>query len=193
VRTLTPAEESRYGVQHHERLSGGVQFRSDRAQKLTQAKSNVQTQKLASALAELEIPVRLFMPTERVCKDFEKLIQSVNLLLDARKVAEKVESEIRVLEATRAERERKNAPEGSSKDPEHPEVKTEADEGGNSMLGSTAADATESGGPARGETGQAKGDEAAPAATPVKEDGNHKRSASVLSSVSNKSSKRQRR
>ncbi|GLI77592.1 swr complex subunit [Penicillium ochrochloron] len=192
VRTLTPAEEARYGVQHHERLQGGVQFRSDRAQKLTQAKSNVQTQKLASALAELEIPVRLFMPTERVCKDFEKLIQSVNLLLDARKVAEKVESEIRVLEAARAERERKNAPEGSSKDTEHPEVKTEADDGGNSMLGSTAADATESGAPAGGE-GQAKGDEGASSQTPVKEDGNHKRSASVLSSVSDKSSKRQRR
>jgi DNA methyltransferase 1-associated protein 1 len=193
VRTLTPAEEARYGVQHHERLQGGVQFRSDRAQKLTQAKSNVQTQKLASALAELEIPLRLFMPTERVCKDFEKLIQSVNLLLDARKVAEKVESEIRVLEAARAERERKNAPEGSNKDPEHPEVKTEADDGGNSMLGSTAADATESGVSAAGETGQAKGDEAVSTQTPVKEDGNHKRSASVLSSVSDKSSKRQRR
>ncbi|KAF3389548.1 SWR1-complex protein 4 [Penicillium rolfsii] len=193
VRTLTPAEEARYGVQHHERLTGGVQFRSDRAQKLTQAKSNVQTQKLASALAELEIPVRLFMPTERVCKDFEKLIQSVNLLLDARKVAEKVESEIRVLEAARAERERKNALDGSSKDPEHPEVKTEADEGGNSMLGATAADATESGGPAAGENGQAKGDEGASTQTPTKDDGNHKRSASVLSSVSDKSSKRQRR
>jgi DNA methyltransferase 1-associated protein 1 len=193
VRTLTPAEEARYGVQHHERLQGGVQFRSDRAQKLTQAKSNVQTQKLASALAELEIPVRLFMPTERVCKDFEKLIQSVNLLLDARKVAEKVESEIRVLEAARAERERKNAPDGSSKDPEHPGVKKEADDGGNSMLGSTAADATESGGPTGGETEQAKGDEAPSTQTPVKEDGNHKRSASVLSGVSDKSSKRQRR
>lgn len=197
VRTLTPAEEARYGVQHHERLSGGVQFRSDRAQKLTQAKSNVQTQKLASALAELEIPVRLFMPTERVCKDFEKLIQSVNLLLDARKVSEKVESEIRVLDAARAERERKNAPENPSNDPEHPEVKTEADEGGNSMLGSTAANGTESGGSAEGETGQAKGADAAvdavPAKPPVKEDGNHKRSASVLSSVSDKSSKRQRR
>lgn len=199
VRTLTPAEEARYGVQHHERLQGGVQFRSDRAQKLTQAKSNVQTQKLASALAELEIPVRLFMPTERVCKDFEKLIQSVNLLLDARKVAEKVESEIRVLEAARAERERKNASE-TSKDTEHREVKTEADEGGNGMLESTAADARKSGGPAesgQSENANAEGGAAAANATametPVKEDGNHKRSASVLSSVSDKSSKRQRR
>ncbi|KAJ5485029.1 SWR1-complex protein 4 [Penicillium diatomitis] len=204
LRTLTPAEETRYGVQHHERLTGGVQFRSDRAQKLTQAKSNVQTQKLASALAELEIPVRLFMPTERVCKDFEKLIQSVNLLLDARKVAEKVESEIRVLEAAKAERERKEAPESTDKDPEHREVKKEADEAGNSMLSSTAADAPAAASstalPTDGESAQEKTREASadasaavPEEQPAKEDGNHKRSASVLSNASDKSFKRQRR
>ncbi|KAJ5635218.1 uncharacterized protein N7484_008531 [Penicillium longicatenatum] len=173
IRTLTPAEEARYGVHHHERVTAGVQFRSDRAQKLTQAKSNVQTLKLAGALAELEIPVRLFMPTERVCKEFERLIQAVNLLLDARKVAEKVDSEIRVLEAAKAEREKKSAPENG-----HPEVKTEAEDG-NGMLDSTA-DA--------GNDEKQNGD-----AETSKRDGNHKRSASVLSAVSDKSSKRQRR
>ncbi|KAJ6108389.1 hypothetical protein N7523_009712 [Penicillium sp. IBT 18751x] len=172
VRTLTPAEEARYGVQHHERVTAGVQFRSDRAQKLTQAKSNVQTLKLAGALAELEIPVRLFMPTERVCKDFEKLIQAVNLLLDARKVSEKVEGEIRVLEAAKAERERK-AREAAG-DFSHP-VKTEAEDGGNSGLDSAA----EASAPAD------DGDE--------ERDTTHKRSASVLSGVSDKSNKRQRR
>ncbi|KAJ5281579.1 hypothetical protein N7478_006951 [Penicillium angulare] len=187
IRTLTPAEESRYGVQHHERVSAGVQFRSDRAQKLTQAKSNVQTLKLAGALAELEIPVRLFMPTERVCKEFERLIQSVNLLLDARKVAEKVESEIRVLEASKAEREKKSAPTDGSG---HPEVKTEAEEG-TGVLESTAADADADAdakeNPADGD-GQGDGEEAS-----KEGEGNHKRSASVLSGGSNKSSKRQRR
>ncbi|KAJ5522963.1 SWR1-complex protein 4 [Penicillium frequentans] len=181
IRTLTPAEESRYGVHHHERVSAGVQFRSDRAQKLTQAKSNVQTLKLAGALAELEIPVRLFMPTERVCKEFERLIQSVNLLLDARKVAEKVDSEIRVLEAAKAEREKKSGPENG-----HPEVKTEAEDG-NGMLDSTAADA----GAVDDEKGE--NDEDGADETPTKRDGNHKRSASVLSGASDKSSKRQRR
>lgn len=193
VRTLTPAEEARYGVQHHERVSGGVQFRSDRAQKLTQAKSNVQTLKLAGALAELEIPVRLFMPTERVCKEFEKLIQSVNLLLDARKVAEKVEGEIRVLEAAKAERERKarEAAGEISKDPDNPAVKTETEDGGNNGLDSAAANNAESA-PA-GETGvEAVGE--IDGGTAVKDaDGNHKRSASVLSAVSDKSNKRQRR
>ncbi|KAJ5227202.1 uncharacterized protein N7469_007208 [Penicillium citrinum] len=188
VRQLTAAEEARYGVQHHERLTAGVQFRSDRAQKLTQAKSNVQTQKLASALAELEIPVRLFMPTERVCKDFEKLIQSVNVLLEARKVAEKVESEIRILEASKAERERKAreaAGETSGKDPENPEVKAETDDSAGVL--SATAEAAPSGDAAYGEKKDVEGDET------TKEDGNHKRSASVLSGVSDKSNKRQRR
>ncbi|KAJ5232328.1 hypothetical protein N7468_005284 [Penicillium chermesinum] len=180
VRTLTPAEEARYGVQHHERVSAGVQFRSDRAQKLTQAKSNVQTLKLAGALAELEIPVRLFMPTERVCKEFERLIQSVNLLLDARKVAEKVESEIRILEAARADREKKAAP-----DAPHPEVKTEAEEGASGVFDSTAA---ESGGADNSNKKDDGGDNAAQDG-----EGNHKRSASVLSGASDKTSKRQRR
>lgn len=179
VRTLTTAEEAKYGVQHHERVSAGVQFRSDRAQRLTQAKSNVQTQKLANALSELEIPVRLFMPTERVCKDFEKLIQSVNMLLDARKVSEKVESEIRVLEAAKTERERKSREaagiSGPSADPEHPHVKKETEDGDTGLLGpSTASQTTQGNGVQQG-------------------DGNHKRSASVLSGVSDKSNKRQRR
>lgn len=188
VRTLTAAEEARYGVQHHERVQAGVQFRSDRAQKLTQAKSNVQTQKLAGALAELEIPVRLFMPTERVCKEFERLIQSVNLLLDARKVAEKVESEIRILEAAKADREKKTAPDQSS----HPEVKTETEEGASGVFDSTAADAS---GAAHGSNNKEEGaEDEGPDETPTKGgDGSHKRSASVLSGVSDKSSKRQRR
>lgn len=193
VRTLTPAEEARYGVQHHERVTAGVQFRSDRAQKLTQAKSNVQTLKLAGALAELEIPVRLFMPTERVCKDFEKLIQSVNLLLDARKVAEKVDMEIRVLEAAKEERERKAREAAGIEMPanntDNPEVKTETEEGAPGVLES-AADASTSAAP--GETAQ--GGAGNELETLAKEgDGNHKRSASVLSGVSDKSSKRQRR
>jgi DNA methyltransferase 1-associated protein 1 len=185
VRQLTAAEETRYGVQHHERVTAGVQFRSDRAQKLTQAKSNVQTQKLASALAELEIPVRLFMPTEKVCKEFEKLIQSVNMLLEARKVAEKVESEIRVLEASKAERERKAreaAGETPLKDHGNRQVKTETEEGAG-VLDSTAE---ESAAPENGDGQNAT-------QTPAKDDANHKRSASVLSGISDKSNKRQRR
>ncbi|KAI9930894.1 hypothetical protein ASPWEDRAFT_167150 [Aspergillus wentii DTO 134E9] len=209
AKTLTPAEEARYGVQHHERLAPSVQFRSDRAQKLTQAKSNVQSQKLAAALAELEIPPRLVMPTERVCKDFEKLIHSVNLLLDARKVSEKVESEIRVLEAAREERQRKAGEVGGK---EKPEVKTETDDNPVPPSGEpsdTAVHPTDAAsvveptaegqaGPAAevGDKAGTEGDAAAASAEAAQDQGGsalNKRSASVLSNSSDKSSKRQRR
>ncbi|PLN75478.1 DNA methyltransferase 1-associated protein DMAP1 [Aspergillus taichungensis] len=196
TKTLTAAEEARYGVQHHERLAPGVQFRSDRAQKLTQAKSNVQTQKLAGALAELEVPLRLVMPTERVCKGFEKLIHSVNLLLDARKVAEKVESEIRVLEAARDAREAKD------KDKEKP-VKTEQQddqlppESADTATAAGAAPTTTANGPTTTAGASAGGDkntlgdgDSKAAEAPST---SQKRSASVLSNGSDKSSKRQRK
>ncbi|CAG7952272.1 unnamed protein product [Penicillium olsonii] len=189
VRTLTPAEEAKFGVTHHERVSAGVQFRSDRAQRLTQAKSNVQTQKLANALAELEIPVRLFMPTERVCKDFEKLIQSVNMLLDARKVSEKVESEIRVLEAAKFERERKAREAAGLPALPRPEVKTEADDG------DTGISASHPGDPPAAPDSSAQAGHGQPDVaqeTSNGGDGTHKRSASVLSATS-ESNKRQRR
>ncbi|KAJ5339713.1 hypothetical protein N7452_006441 [Penicillium brevicompactum] len=188
VRTLTAAEEAKYGVTHHERVSAGVQFRSDRAQRLTQAKSNVQTQKLASALAELEIPVRLFMPTERVCKDFEKLIQAVNMLLDARKVSEKVESEIRVLEAAKFERERKAREAAGLPALPRPEVKTETEDGEGITASHASGDSAAPTGSAQPEQSQQN---VAPEASNGGE-GNHKRSASVLSATS-ESNKRQRR
>ncbi|KAL2801453.1 hypothetical protein BJX66DRAFT_12387 [Aspergillus keveii] len=197
IRTLTPAEEARYGVQHHDRLAPGVQFRSDRAQKLTQAKSHVQTQKLASALAELEIPLRLVMPTERVVKDFEKLIHSVNLLLDARKVSEKVESEIRVLESAREERERK-AREVRGQD--KPEVKSEQQDDDGSEIAPAAANAAAFQANQAGEDQTEANISSTPANGPDSGgtsgagDGvSHKRSASVLSNASDKSSKRQRK
>ena len=153
AKILSPIEEAKYGVQHHDRLTPGVQLRNDRVQRLTQAKSNVQTQKLAFALAELEVPLRLVMPTEPVCKEFEKLIHSVNNLLDARKVSDKVEGEIRVLEAAREERERR-AREAQNK--ENPVIKTEAQDKpvpsvpATAPEASTSATATEDGKPVNG-------------------------------------------
>ena len=204
LKTLTPAEEAKYGVQHHERLTPSVQFRSDRAQKLTQAKSNVQSQKLAAALGELEVPLRLVMPTERVCKEFEKLIHSVNLLLDARKTAEKVDSEIRVLEASKEERERKTQ---EALEKEKPQVKSEPDQNDPSMRPPPPS------APPAGQAGDNKGNEpstvtargssaveghektAPDAAASAGNDTayHHKRSASVLSNGSDKSSKRQKK
>ena len=102
VRTLTPGEEIKFGVAHPtERLTSGVQFRHEKINRLTMAKSQVQTSKMQAALIELGIPPRLLMPTERVCREFERLVNSIHLLLDARKVSDKVKSEIQVLEEAR--------------------------------------------------------------------------------------------
>ncbi|PGH36291.1 DNA methyltransferase 1-associated protein 1 [[Emmonsia] crescens] len=239
IKTLTPAEEAKYGVTHHDRLTSGVQFRNDKAQKLTQAKSNIQSQKLAAALTELSIPPRLVMPTEKVCKEFEKLIYSVNLLLDVRKFAEKVEGEIRVLEAAKQDRERKEkerleeeeanskaggdsagAGQGNENDKERGKGKEGAGGEGVSVgedrkaaaARTTAGDATttnDTEAPATKRHDEARvikteADEGskearaegagAGAGTGTAGSGrSHKRSASVLSAVSDKSTKRQRK
>lgn len=195
LKTLTPAEEAKYGVQHHDRLTPSVQFRTDRAQKLTQAKSNVQSQKLAAALAELEIPLRLVMPTERVCKEFEALIQSVNLLLDARKTAEKVEGEIRVLEAAKEDRERKEKGTSAqvkteSVDPDTGLPQADGSGGGDGAQADENDESTVTAVPGDGnETAATEGSTADGGEKGL----SHKRSASVMSNGSDKSTKRQRK
>ena len=99
VRTLTPAEEVKFGVSHpSERLTSGIQFRHQKIDRLTMAKSQVQTSKIQAALTQLGIPARLLMPTERVCREFERLVESIHKLLDIRKAHEKTTNEIKILE-----------------------------------------------------------------------------------------------
>ncbi|KAI1630303.1 DNA methyltransferase 1-associated protein 1 [Exophiala viscosa] len=102
VRILTPPEETRFGVSHpQERLTSGVQFRHEKINRMTMAKSQTQTTKIQAALTELGIPSRLLMPTERVCREFDRLVREINILLDSRKVNEKVATEIKILEEAR--------------------------------------------------------------------------------------------
>lgn len=97
---LSARDEARFGISHNERSQSGTQFRHERINKLSQAKSNVLTQKIAAALTELGIPNRLTMPTAAVCDEFEKLVGSIHILLDVRKVSEKLENEIKVAKAS---------------------------------------------------------------------------------------------
>ncbi|EKG21448.1 hypothetical protein MPH_01246 [Macrophomina phaseolina MS6] len=62
-RTLTPRAMQRLGVTHHDRLSSGVSFKSDRLHKLRMAKSTIQTQKIGQVLHELRIPEIIALPT----------------------------------------------------------------------------------------------------------------------------------
>jgi len=105
VRQLSKAEEEKYGVSHStERLTSGVSFRHEKINRVTTAKSQVQTQKNHAALTELEIPPRLSMPTEKVCREFERLVSQIQLLLDARKALSRMTEEGKVLEEARRQR-----------------------------------------------------------------------------------------
>lgn len=98
-RQLTPQLEQKFGVTHHERLTAGVIFRHEKVLKLGQAKSNALTAKLTTALTELNIPGRLVMPTAKVVSEYERLIQSIYKLLDIRRMNDKLDAEIKVVNA----------------------------------------------------------------------------------------------
>ena len=99
-RPLSHAERIRFGVSYpQERLTSGVQFRHERVLKASQAKSTVQTTRINDALAELGIPPRLLMPTNKVVTEYERLVEGVKTLVEVRKLREKVDGEIKVWEA----------------------------------------------------------------------------------------------
>ncbi|KAF2625295.1 hypothetical protein BU25DRAFT_450070 [Macroventuria anomochaeta] len=104
VKTLSPHQEHRFAVSTHDRLTSGITFGSDKLLKMRQAKSNVQTQKIASALQELGVPEIIPIPTSKVADVFEQLVAKVGRLLDVRKVKEKEMGECRVLSRMKAAR-----------------------------------------------------------------------------------------
>ena len=96
-RQLSAREEAKWGISHpNERLTGGVQFRHERVTKAGQAKSGVQTSRIGAALTELGVAPRLFMPTAKVVTEYENLIEKIKTLLEARKVSEKLDAEIKI-------------------------------------------------------------------------------------------------
>jgi DNA methyltransferase 1-associated protein 1 len=104
VKQLSPHQEHRFNVSTHERLTSGVTFGSDKLLKMRQAKSNVQTGKIAQMLATLGVSDVVSIPTSKVGEVFEHLVSKVSKLLDVRKVREKEEGEVRVLQAMKERR-----------------------------------------------------------------------------------------
>ncbi|KAI1116372.1 hypothetical protein F5Y14DRAFT_407915 [Nemania sp. NC0429] len=103
-RKLTEQEEKIYGVSHHDRLPSGPTFRYERINKILTTKSNAQHQRITNTLTELDIPSRLNMPTRTVVESMEKLLNSINVLLEIRKLNDKLDGEIRLEQAKKAER-----------------------------------------------------------------------------------------
>ncbi|KAI0387143.1 hypothetical protein F5Y04DRAFT_243105 [Hypomontagnella monticulosa] len=218
---LTEQEEKIYGVSHHDRLPSGPTFRYERINKILTTKSNAQHQRITNTLAELDIPSRLNMPTKAVVEEMEKLLSAIGVLLDMRKMNDKIDAEIKLERAKKAEREKALAPaqsevEAKPGDAGAPKTNGEDKKGDgvNGTKDSVNGDATAAEKP-NGETpatnGATNGDgqpanlngasDAAQAKHEVAEDktirppssNGHKRSASVLSGVSDKSAKRQKK
>ena len=213
TKPLTAREEAKYGIAHNERPQTGTQFRHERINKLAQAKSNVLSQKIAAALTELGIPSRLSMPTSAVCDEFERLVGSVHVLLDVRKVGEKLENEIRVARAEMEDKEgdRKEGGEGAVEDKGKEEEK--AKEGGDEDAEGEedeeeaekkveeeemAEDKDEVVEDAKDEEAEEENEEEVVEeeetnVAPARSDSMRKRSASVVSHLSNKSSRSTKR
>ncbi|KAE9378004.1 hypothetical protein N431DRAFT_329039 [Stipitochalara longipes BDJ] len=172
-RQLTADEEKMYGVKHLDRItSSGPAFRHEKISKPITSKSSIQQQKIANVLTELRISQRLRMPTEEVGKQFEILLQNINVLLDQRKLADKLTGEINIAKAVKAEREKKERAERGEPEP--------GDEDGEGVTGD-------------GEIKTEDGGREKSAAPSIRAGSVHKRSASVMSGVSDKSTKRQKK
>ncbi|TRX95868.1 hypothetical protein FHL15_003422 [Xylaria flabelliformis] len=220
---LTEQEEKIYGVSHHDRLPSGPTFRYERINKILTTKSNAQHQRITNTLAELDIPGRLTMPTRSVVEEMEKLLASITILLDLRKVNDKLDGEIRVEQAKNAERKKATAATTSASagtenlthgdgQPESAAAQTDkagpvangrgSDSTSTNRKKNDGADSTsqptitngEKKGLAEGKeaesSNQSKTDNHEDRNTRPESSGGHKRSASVLSGVSDKSSKR---
>jgi DNA methyltransferase 1-associated protein 1 len=218
-RKLTTHEELVYGVTHHDRLGSGPTFRTEKINKLFSHKSNQQQLRITNALNELDVPNKLAMPTAATTHQYELLLGAVNSLLDARKVSDKIDAEIKVEQAKKADREKAQAPpqpeptpggeekqegQGGNKVTEAADEAKAKPEGG---AASTAAEANPPGGESSKDE-SASAVEATDASTKIADgagegdkssrpgsSGNaHKRSASVLSGTSDRSpTKRQKK
>jgi DNA methyltransferase 1-associated protein 1 len=217
-RKLTEQEEQVYGVSHHDRLGSGPTFRTEKVNKLFSHKSGQQQMRITNALNELDVPSRLVMPTASVTAQFEQLLHAVNALVDLRKVSDKLDAEIKIEEAKKAERlKAKGVLAGTDGASDEPPPETTVQEQNSDEAAKAAPAATEGssqptkddqqqGGNAETEGGgSATGGDAAPPVEVKKEEvhkektprpgssGGHKRSASVLSTTSEKSTKRLRK
>ncbi|QIW98123.1 hypothetical protein AMS68_003641 [Peltaster fructicola] len=99
---LSEKDMARYGVVHAaagEKLSGGIVFASDKLSKPRIAKSQLQTEKIATILTSIGVPDLIPLPTPPVVEAFDNIMAKLHTLLDMRKLAEKEEQEVKVREA----------------------------------------------------------------------------------------------
>ncbi|PSK53123.1 hypothetical protein B9Z65_3323 [Elsinoe australis] len=128
ARQLSPHSKERFFVTVHDKLSSGVSFASDKLSKPRVAKSTVQTERIGAVLQQVKVPDVIPLPTGRVVEEFERLMGKVVGLLEMRKVAEREEGEVRVREAERGIKEKKEEDRGEGEGEENRGVKRGASE-----------------------------------------------------------------
>jgi DNA methyltransferase 1-associated protein 1 len=217
-RKLTEAEEFVYGVSHHDRLSSGPTFRYEKINKLFTHKSNQQQLRITNTLSELDVPPRLVMPTAAMTSQYEQLLGAVNSLLDSRKLSDKLDAEMKVELAKKEEWEKANPPPetatteseskpadetaqttaGTTEDSTKPTESTATETATEDKATAAAPEASTQPAEATAASVEPKdeaagGDKDNKAARPESRGASHKRSASVLSTVSDKSAKRQKK
>ncbi|KIN06562.1 hypothetical protein OIDMADRAFT_190899 [Oidiodendron maius Zn] len=193
-RQLTEDEERTYGVSHPtDRITSGPFFRYEKLSKPISLKSTAQQAKITNTLNELGLPPRLIMPTVETGTSYEVLLESIVKMLQFRAVSEKLSGEIAVAKAHKAEREKRERAARGEPEPEPEAEKTNEEEAGGER--DAAADAD----PEAQEDMDGEGDvkieeeQEKSAALSTRGGSAHKRSASVLSTVSDKSTKRQKK
>lgn len=212
-RKLTEQEEQIYGVTTiAERLSSGPTFRYERINKILTTKSNAQHQRITNTLTELDVPARLNMPTKDVVEQMERLLNNVQTLLDLRKISDKLDGEIKLEQAKKAERDKLHAPAQAANKPAQDSLEPSAVDAevavnaaltmGGGAIGTTssAAEVADDAQPDSMNVDQS-GDKTADVKQEAVEEkaprpassGGHKRSASELSAVSDQSAKRQKK
>ena len=195
-RKLTEQEQDVYGVTYHDRLGSGPTFRYEKINKLFTHKSGQQQLRITNILNELEMPNRLFMPTSAVTTQFEVLVNGVVQLVDLRKVSDKLDSEIKIEEQRKAERERLKAIASGQTDGTADGDKDESNKDNKKKATVTdeAVPTKEGDGDTGHDTRTRSGSRPGSSnSNAVAASSAHKRSASVLSVASDKSSKRQKK
>lgn len=201
---LSEADQAIYGVTYHDRLSSGPTFRTERVNRLFSQKSGQMQLRITNVLTELDFPARLAMPTAAVTGQYEKLLAAITALLEVRKQSDKLESELKVESQKKAAREEarreaageKEEGKGDGEGEKGAGEKAKAGEGAPEAKAgeeAPAAAAATAEGDKEGEKEKEKGTEASEKKDGEKASSGHKRSASVLSTASDKSSKRQKK
>ncbi|CZS98542.1 hypothetical protein WAI453_005741 [Rhynchosporium graminicola] len=189
-RVLTPQEEEIYGVKRFDRITtSGPSFRHEKIKKPIMSKSQTQQAKINNVLAELGVTTHIFMPTFAVGEAFDNLLTGVNLLLDQKKHLDKLQGELNLARSLKSQRERDERIARGEPEPE-PEAQAEAESAADHQIAS-AEKTDEASGERNVKVEEESEKSAGPAMGGVS--GTHKRSASVLSAVSDKDAKRQKK